>query len=180
MSKAFVKDDASDEQIIVAARAPLPQGAHNYVTPRGMALLEKELAELSAERARLQSDASGEGERARQLTVLRERLSDLEGRLASAEVIRDAPQGEVAFGTTVRANTLTGKFAGEALHFTIVGVDEAASGEGVAFTAPIARVLLGLKVGDKARLELASGEQLLEVVEVAYESNSLQTAYKGE
>lgn len=50
MSRAFVKNDASDERILVPSRVPLPPGTINYVTPRGMTLLREELAALEAER----------------------------------------------------------------------------------------------------------------------------------
>ncbi len=172
MSRAFVKDDASNERIIVLPRASLPPGAPNYVTSRGMALLRAELADLTAERARLQADEQDEAERARQLAVVRERLEALAERVASAEVValHDPPPDEVAFGATVTVRTLSGKFAGEERRFTIVGVDEAAALEAcVAFTAPIACALLGCKLGDEARLQTAGSVQVLKVVALDYE-----------
>lgn len=39
VSKAFTKDDGAEDPPFVAPRAPLPAGAPNYVTPRGLALL---------------------------------------------------------------------------------------------------------------------------------------------
>lgn len=173
MSKAFLKDDAQDEQIVVAARPPLPPGTPNYVTPRGLNLLRTELVQLTAERARLGAgggdDAHDDTERARRLAALRERADALESRLSSAKVVQTVPQGEVGFGATVTVRTLSGKFAGEERCFTVVGVDEAAADENcVAFTAPIVRALSGRKVGEKAQMETPRGEQTLEVVAVDY------------
>lgn len=171
MSKAFLKDDAQDEQIIVAARPPLPPGIPNYVTPGGLKLLKDELAELMATRTRLQSGEGDEPERVRRLAALNERADELGERLASAKLARqDTPQDEVGFGATVTTRTLSGKFAGEVRRFTIVGVDEAATGEErVAFVAPIARALMGHRVGDKAQMQMPRGEQVLEVVAIDYE-----------
>lgn len=172
MSKAFLKDDAQDEQIVVAARPPLPPGTTNYVTPRGLKLLQAELADLVAE-TRLQAGEGNDAERARQLAAaLRERIDALEGRLSSAQLValKNAPHDEVGFGATVTARTLTGKFAGEERRFTIVGVDEASADEDrVAFTAPVARALTGHKAGEKAQMETARGKQTLEVIAVDYE-----------
>ncbi len=174
MSKAFLKDDAQGERIIVAARPPLPPGTPNYVTPRGLQLLQTERAALIAERARLgdgkDDGANDDAERARQLAALRERLEGLEGRLSSVQVVQTALQGEVGFGATVTVRTLSGRFAGEERRFTVVGVDEAATDENrVAFTAPIARAPSGPKVGEKAHMQTPRGKQTLEVVAVDYE-----------
>lgn len=167
MSKAFLKDDAQDEQIAVPARPPLPPGTPNYVTPRGLRLLEAERAELSAERARLEAGAGGDLERARRLAALQERAAALEARLKSAEVVRAGPPGVVGFGATVTVRTLSGRFAGEERRLTIVGVDEAAADEDrVAFTAPVARALTGHKAGERAQMETVRGRQTLEVVAV--------------
>ncbi len=175
MSKAFLKDDAPDDQIVVAARPPLPPGTPNYVTPRGLRLLQDELAALTAERSRLQSSVqTGEGDapqQARELGAVQERLDGLGERLSSAQLVAVAEQpDEVGFGATVTTRALTGKFAGEESRFTVVGVDEAAAAEArVSFTAPIARALMDHKVGEQAQMETPRGRQLLEVVATEYQ-----------
>lgn len=172
MSKAFLKDDAQDEQIVVSARPPLPPGTPNYVTSRGLRLLKDELAELTAERARLQSGEGDALERARRLAALHERVDALGDRIASAELARHTQQDEVGFGATVTTRALSGKFAGETRRFTIVGVDEAADDEErVAFVAPIARALMGHRVGDSVQMQMPRGKQVLEVVAIAYEGD---------
>lgn len=162
MSRAFIKEDAASEDVIVPPRAPLPPGTPNTVTPRGMALLQAELAELKAQHAEVQ--ASGD---ARELALAAGRLEALRERLASAKVAPppDPASDEVAFGSSVTVRTLSGKFTGEERRFTIVGVDEAEGDETrVAFTAPIAQALLGHKVGEKVKLNVGRLEQLLEIV----------------
>ena len=172
MSRAFIKEDAAGEEIIVPARAPLPAGETNHVTPRGMELLTSELAELTAEQVRLQAAEVEEPSRARRLAVLRSRIEDLEIRISGA-VIADpgaAPRDEVGFGATVTALNLGGKFAGDEIRVTIVGVDEAEPEQGlVAFTAPIARALLGRRRGERVSLKLGGGEQTLEVTGFGYD-----------
>lgn len=168
MSRAFVKNELPDEPPLIPPRPPLPAGTPNYVTPRGLALLHDELAALEAERARLPADAA---ERDRRLAVLAGRLADLRGRLASATVVdnRGRDEDAVRFGATVSVRTLAGRQPGAERRYTIVGVDEASAGEGrVAFTAPLARALLGRKPGERATLNTAHGEELLEIEDVDY------------
>jgi transcription elongation factor GreB len=169
MSRAFVKDDASDEPPIVPPRAPLPPGVPNYVTPRGLALLRAEWAMLDAERARLNADAREEAERQRQLAVVNQRLADLNMRLAQASVVDPArqDQAEVRFGATVTVRSADG----ERRTFTLVGVDEADAAEGrLAFTAPLARAVLGHRVGAEVVLRTPRGEEVLAIQEVRYET----------
>src|SRR5690606_36180851 len=42
MSRAFTKEDAQQEDVVVVARAPLPEDALNLVTTRGYSLLRAE------------------------------------------------------------------------------------------------------------------------------------------
>lgn len=172
MSRAFIKEDAAEEPIFIPPRAPLPPGATNYVTPRGLALLRAEQAELEAEHARTAAEGGDDADRKRRLAVLAGRLADLAGRVAGAKVLDAAkqPQDEVRFGATVTLRTASGGEVGEERRIRIVGVDESAAAEGrVAFTAPIARAVVGKKVGETARLRTAHGEEVLEVTAITYE-----------
>ena len=54
MSKAFTREDEGEPAPLVSPRAPLPDGVPNYVTARGLARLEAELAELDGEIATAQ------------------------------------------------------------------------------------------------------------------------------
>jgi transcription elongation factor GreB len=169
VSKAFTSEETPDDEIVVPPRAPLPPGAPNWVTPRGLGLLRSELGELEAERTRLQDQPTEESERPRRLAVLRARIAELSARLANAQLVPypdRAPQA-VRFGTTVTLRTTSGPRAGEERRFQIVGVDEAAPDDGrVAFTSPIARAILGRSVGEEATLRLPRGEESLEIVDV--------------
>jgi len=169
VSKAFTKDDAWEEPLI-PPRAPLPDGAPNLVTPRGMQLLRAELAELEAERQGLAGQSSDEVEIRRRLAIATGRLRDLSARIASAEVVEASPQTHdvVRFGSSVVVRTESGDREGEERRLQIVGVDEADAANGlVAFTAPIARAIMGLEVGETASLITPHGEESLLIDAVA-------------
>jgi transcription elongation factor GreB len=169
VSKGFTKDDATDEPLVVPARAPLPPGATNYVTPRGLDLLRAELGELVAARVRAQATAAaGDADATRAATVLATRIGELEIRLAAAVLVDPTaqPRDEVRFGATVT----TRADDGTERRYRIVGVDEADASTGrVAFVSPIARALLGKRVGDVALVRVPRGEDELEVVAVEYD-----------
>jgi transcription elongation factor GreB len=154
MSRAFLKDDADLEGVIVPRRAPLPEGVPNLVTPSGLARLEREHAELAAERDALLADPSAP-DRARRLAAREAALDELEGRLASARPVPppETPDAPVGLGATV---TVRFEDDGEELSFRIVGVDEADPLEGrVAFTAPIAVAVLERRVGEVVEVDMA-------------------------
>jgi transcription elongation factor GreB len=168
MSKAFAGEDASEAPLVVPPRAPLPAGATNYVTPRGLALLRDELSRLASERARLDASTSGDPDRPRAMNILAARIAELDDRLGSATLVDAAtqPRDEVRFGArvTVRAES------GSERSFQIVGVDEAdVANHRVAFVAPLARALLGKRVGDVATLRTPRGDEELEVVTIHYD-----------
>jgi transcription elongation factor GreB len=166
VSKAFKGEDASEAPIVVPPRAPLPAGAPNYVTPRGLSALRQESQRLAVEHARVES--GDDADRSRSLAALGMRIAALDERLSTAEVVD--PTGphpdDVRFGATVavRGETRTQR------RYRIVGVDEADATHGlIAFTAPLARALLGKRVGDAAVVRTPRGDEELEVVEIAYE-----------
>ncbi len=168
MSKAFTREEAFDEPV-VPARAPLPEGVPNYVTPRGLRLLREEMAALEAERAR-RDPALGDDDEQRRVAVLSQRQAALASRIASARVVDPAatPRDEVRFGATV---TVRNADDGAERRFQIVGVDEADPARGrIAFTSPLARAVVGCAVGDEVVLETAAGEEALEVIAIAYEA----------
>lgn len=171
MSKAFTKDDGPDEPLVVPPRAPLPPGTPNFVTPRGLMLLKAEQVELAAARRQLAAEDPDDPNVRRERAIVARRLEALSARVASAVVVdpKTQPRDEVRFGATVTLAVASGEHAGEERQVQIVGVDEAAPAERrVAFVAPIATALLGLKVGDTATLKVARGEEVLEVRAIAY------------
>jgi transcription elongation factor GreB len=169
VSKAFTRDDDASDAVVIPARRPLPAGATNYVTPRGLESLRAELRHLHDERSARDAPHPGhpghpEAERAHAAHVASGRIRELEDRIASAVVVDGPPsREEVRFGARV---TVRGEEGGERT-FEIVGVDEADVAEGrVAFVAPLSRALLGKRVGDVVTLRTPRGEEELEVVAI--------------
>lgn len=163
MSRAFVKEGAPETPLVIPPRPPLPAGVPNYVTPAGLAALRAEKAALESERAALdtQPDAT------RQREWITGRLKGLVERIALAQVVDPAKVDptRVRFGATVDVESE----GGDRRSFQIVGVDEAATDDSkVAFTAPIARAVLGKAAGDEAELTTPKGTERLRVVSIAY------------
>ncbi|HYQ04855.1 MAG TPA: GreA/GreB family elongation factor [Polyangiaceae bacterium] len=168
MSRAFTKEDDAGPELLVVPRPPLPAGVPNYVTPRGLRQLQTEHEKLEHERNALESTDAAD--RTTRLHALAQRAAELQARLASAELVdpRSQPQDCVRFGAQVRIRHESGTES----NYRIVGVDEANASEGlVAFSAPLARALLGKRVGDVALLQTPRSSDELEVLEIGYEAD---------
>lgn len=161
MSRAFVREDGND----LAPLPDLPVSRHpNHVTPRGLAALSARL------RAR-QSDLAQLRGRADRLDKLPEAAAErdiryLEARLRSAILVDPASLTltEVAFGLCVRVDD----GARETL-YEIVGEDEADARLGrIAPQSPLARALIGARVGDTVTLARPAGALTLTVQEITY------------
>ncbi|HTA21058.1 MAG TPA: GreA/GreB family elongation factor [Polyangia bacterium] len=152
MSKAFTKDDGPTAPEIARHRAPLPAGP-NYVTVAGLRALRDELAQLDA----TPMDAGARGAPWR---------AELERRIATAVVTAPpSDRDEVRFGARVGIKNADGVTRA----LTIVGVDEADASVGrIAFVAPVARALLGRRLGDVVSIHSPSGEDDVEIVSVLY------------
>ncbi|MFD1871706.1 GreA/GreB family elongation factor [Hymenobacter bucti] len=171
MSRGFVKEDDAQTPPIVPPRAALPAGTPNYVTPTGLAQLQAELTTLETTRAQAAANRDNDTDRTHRLSLLNGRLALLTERLASAKLIDPStqPPGEVRFGATVTLRTLSGGRVGAERTFTLVGVDEADVAAGkVGFVAPIARALVGAKLGQAVSLPLGPKPETVEVVHISY------------
>tara|TARA_R110002020_G_scaffold115005_6_gene264529 strand:+ start:56 stop:667 length:612 start_codon:yes stop_codon:yes gene_type:complete len=162
MSRGFVKEDDQEEAPIIPPRAALPEGVLNYVTQNGLQELKDEKKHLLTEISNL--NEADDREQRRSKAILVGRLQLLNERILSARVIDDIDESEVRFGATVRykINNLTNVLC-------IVGVDEAdVKKNKIAFTAPIAKVLTGKKVGDVAKLQLGNEVRELLILSIDY------------
>lgn len=142
MSRAFVKDtDDAGEPPPELAISPHP----NFVTPAGLELIVARIAALDAElkAARAADDKPLVARVNRDLRYWTHRR-------ATARVV--APPAEpdaVRFGVTVGLRYVDD---GSAARFKIVGEDEADPARGlVSFVSPLAKALLGKKIGDEVR-----------------------------
>lgn len=129
--------------------------------------MQAEQAALDQERIAL--EASDSADRTLRLNALAQRALALQARLASAELVdpRSQPHDCVRFGAQVRVRHASG----EESSYRIVGVDEADAALGLlAFSAPLARALLGKRVGDVALLQTPRSSEELTVLEIGYEA----------
>ena len=152
-----------------------------FITPAGLARIRTEYEELfGVERPKtveVVSWAASLGDRSENADYLygKKRLREIDRRLAylakvmkAAKVVDPAQQqdrSQVRFGATVELadeddNRRT---------LTIVGDDETdASARRIGWSAPLARALIGAKVGDERVVRLPAGEKNYEVMVIAY------------
>ena len=97
------------------------------------------------------------------------RIKEIEGKLADAQVIdiaRIPPSGKVVFGATV---TLTESASGNEVRYKIVGEDEADLKQSkISVLSPIARALIGRRLGDLAVVATPSGSTEYEICQVEH------------
>ena len=152
-----------------------------FITPEGYARIRAEYDELfGSERPKLVETiawAAANGDRSengdyiygrRRLRELDRRLSYLSRIMKAAKVVDPAAQttrDQVRFGATV-------ELADEddnRRSVTVVGDDEADAAAGrIGWSAPLARALIGARVGDERIVRLPSGEKSYEVIEISY------------
>lgn len=164
MSRAFVKGDDSDlsgEELPERPISPHP----NYVTQEGLAQLRGRYDDLVSQHATLK--AAAEAFDKPRLTAIDRDLRYFSQRLESAILVdpRNEPQDEVHFGATVRAEDPHGHVH----RFKIVGEDEADVGTGkVSWLSPLAKALMGARVGDTVKWRRPAGEVDLEITDISY------------
>ena len=153
----------------------------NYITPAGFKALREEYDALFAgERPKLLETiawAAANGDRSENGDYIygRKRLREIDRRLGylskvmkQAKVVDPASQpsrDQVRFGATVEV----ADEADERRTVTLVGDDEADASSGrIGFSAPLARALLGARIGDERTVRLPAGDKSYEVVAIRY------------
>jgi len=157
--------------------------APRFITPEGFARVRAEYDELfGTERPKLVETiawAAANGDRSengdyiygrKRLREVDRRISYLSRVMKAAKIVDPASQqskDQVRFGATVELadeddNRRT---------LTIVGDDEADASAGrIGWSAPLARALVGAKVGDERIVRLPSGEKSYEIMGIRYPS----------
>jgi transcription elongation factor GreB len=155
--------------------------ADRYITPEGLARIRAEYDELfGVERPKMVeivSWAASLGDRSENADYLygKRRLREIDRRLGylarimkQAKVVDPARQearDQVRFGATVE---LADEHESRRT-LTIVGDDEADATSGrIGWSAPIARALIGARVGDERIVRLPAGEKSYEVMAITY------------
>ena len=151
-----------------------------FITAQGFAKLRAEYGELfSVERPKLVETiawAAANGDRSENGDYIygRKRLREIDRRLAhlarvmkAARIVDPSTQStdEIRFGATAEL----ADEQDERRTVTIVGDDEADATAGrIGWSAPLARALIGAKIGDERVVRLPVGEKSYEVVAIRY------------
>jgi len=152
-----------------------------FITPEGFARIRAEYEKLfGTERPKLVDTiawAAGNGDRSengdyiygrKRLREIDRRLSYLSKVMKQAKVVDPASQEQrdtVRFGATVELADEDD----ERRMLTLVGEDEADASAGrISWAAPIARALVGAKVGDERIVRLPAGEKSYEIMAIRY------------
>ena len=152
-----------------------------FITPEGFARLRAEYDELfGVERPKIVevvSWAASLGDRSENADYLygKKRLREIDRRLAhlarimkAAKVVDPAKQedqGQVRFGATVELADEDD----QRRTLTIVGDDETDASAGrIGWSAPLARALIGARVGEERIVRLPAGEKSYEVLAIRY------------
>jgi transcription elongation factor GreB len=152
-----------------------------YITPEGFARIRAEYEELfGVERPKIVetvSWAASLGDRSenadyiygkRRLREIDRRLGHLARIMKAAKVVDPASQtvrDQVRFGATVELADEDDNHR----TLTIVGDDEAEASAGrIGWSAPIARALIGARIGDERLVHLPAGEKSYEVMGISY------------
>ena len=170
MSKAFTResDDLPEPPARPRPPAPLPPGAKNYLTPDGARRLREELERLVEEDRPRVAASQQDADTKRQLQALDQRIAYLNQSLQTAVVVTSpgGPADQVRFGASVTVR----ERGGVESRYRIVGLDETDIDRGwVSWLSPIAKALLNARVGERIRFRFPSGEEELEIVDIAYD-----------
>jgi transcription elongation factor GreB len=170
MSRAFTKESTDD---LVAGELPeRPVPAHaNYVTPRGREQLQARMKELQALHEQLAAQVEDDTAAKQKLREVERDQRYLKAQLERAAVVDPAgqPRDAVHFGAAVKILDEDGR-----KHtFTIVGDDEADVAAGkISWASPLARAMMGAKVGDTVKWRRPAGETEVEIVAIDYPKNA--------
>ena len=145
MSVAFTREE--DLEATAADLPDRPISPHpNLVTPTGLAAIEAALAEARAAYTAAQAKGDIEADRTAMARATRD-LRYWSARRASAQLVETTPDGRVRFGGSVTIEREDGRTQ----TWRITGEDEADPAAGsVSHVSPLARALIGKRVGDEA------------------------------
>lgn len=165
MSRGFVKEDDLEHAGTDLPERPL--SAHpNYVTPNGLRQLQQQASALEQERLPLAQRKEDPVAQQRLVMIDRD-LRYLHARLESAILVDPATQAAdtVLFGATVDVEDENGNRHS----FMIVGEDEAdIATHRVSWVSPLAKALIGQKVGDSVTWHRPVGDLELDIMAIRY------------
>ena len=166
MSRGFVKEDDLELAGTDLPERPVSE-LPNYVTPNGLKQL-KETENILLDERELLAVKKEDPTAVQRLAMVDRDLRYVQARLEKAilvEIPQDQTPSVAVFGTTVIVEDDEGKRH----HFEIVGEDEADISLGtVSFASPLAKALIGHKVGESVRWKRPAGDLNLEIIQITY------------
>jgi transcription elongation factor GreB len=164
MSRGFVKEDDLEHAGTDVPERPISPHP-NYMTVSGYAQLKALEAELERKKTALGANRDAVGGQ-QQLAVIDRDLRYIAARLESAIVTQpDATAKQVLFGAKVAVEDENG----DPHHYEIVGEDEAdIHANKVSWTSPLAKALIGHKVGESVVWQRPAGNAVLEIIAIHY------------
>ena len=165
MSRAFVKE--GDDELSAGELPERPLSDHpNYVSPRGLDLLQARLKALRAERDQLA--AEDEAMAKQKLLEVKRDIRYYKAQVERAQLVepKNQPRDEVHFGATVSIVDNAGKQH----KFHIVGDDEADVALGrISWASPLAKAMISAKVGDTVKWQRPAGASEVEIADIRYD-----------
>lgn len=166
MSRAFVKE--SDEDFVAGELPERPLPAHaNYVTQNGLDLLQARVRELTEAHEVLKPQAEEDSEARQKLRETERDLRYFRSQLERATLVdtTNQPRDQVHFGAVVKIED----DEGGPQEFAIVGDDEAdVAGGKISWASPLARAMIGAKVGDTVAWHRPAGDAEVTIVDIRY------------
>jgi transcription elongation factor GreB len=164
VSRGFVKEDDLEHAGTDVPERPLSTQP-NYVTANGYALLQAESQKLDLARRALEANKDAPSSLDK-LAIINRDLRYISARLESAIVTKpDNSASQVLFGATV----IVEDDEGDRLTYEIVGEDEAdIKANKVSWTSPLAKALIGHKVGENVIWARPAGNANLEIIKIQY------------
>jgi transcription elongation factor GreB len=164
MSRGFVKEDDLEHAGTDVPERPIST-LPNYVTPNGYAILQAESQKLDIARRALEANKD-EPSSLEKLAIINRDLRYISARIESAIVtVPDKNASQVLFGATV----IVEDNEGEQLTYEIVGEDEAdIKANKVSWTSPLAKALIGHKVGENVIWTRPAGNANLEIIKIHF------------
>jgi len=165
MSRGFVKEDDLERAGTDLPERPLSENP-NYVTPLGLQQLQQQSAMLEQQRQALTLRKDDQIAQQRLAMVERD-MRYVSARLEQAILVEptNLAKDKVLFGATVEVEDENS----DPHTFKIVGEDEAdIAANKVSWASPLAKALLGHKIGDSVTWQRPAGNQMLEITAISY------------
>jgi len=165
MSRAFVKENDLEHAGIDIPERTLSDEP-NYVTPKGLSLLNAQIDALEIERKQLKQKKDDPIAK-QKIAIVERDMRYYAARIESAilTIPREEDHSIVLFGAKVTVEDEEGKFS----TYEIVGEDEADIHQAkVSYLSPLAEALIGAKLNDEVTWEKPIGDTYLTIQKIEY------------